>query len=100
MENPKARLRWFMGLPAMTFDPTEYGDAHRKPTDLWGNFNRQLKKNPVELTPLQKKQSHLNSQELPALPDGYVLPKDFDKRAAQRSITPQGFAKAFFDANR
>lgn len=100
LENPKARLRWFMGIPAMTFDPTDYGDPHHKATDLWGNFSTELMTSPISIPEGKRKQSHLSSEELPPLPDGYVLPKDFDKRAAQRSITPQGFAKAFFEANR
>lgn len=100
LENPKARLRWFLGKPAMTFNPFQYGDAHRKPTDLWGNFNTELKQNPVDLDPTQRKQSQLNLQELPQLPKEYVLPSDVSKRKAQRSITPKGFAQAFYEANK
>ena len=51
MENPKARMRWFMGVPALTFNPFDFGDPYRKPTDIWGNFNIDLKKTPVELDP-------------------------------------------------
>lgn len=100
LENPKARLRWFLGKPLHTFQPMDYGDPHSKKTDIWGYFNADLKKNPVELNEKQRKQSHLNSRELPQLPDGYVCPPDMNKRAAQRSITPEGFANAFFKANR
>lgn len=100
LENPKARLRWFLGKPAMTFQPFEFGDPHSKKTDIWGNFNTNLKKNIVELNKQQIKQSQLNSRQLPKLPEDYVLPNDFSRRAAQRSITPQGFAEAFFRANR
>lgn len=100
LENPKARLRWFLGRPPLTFNPYEFGDPHRKPTDLWGNFNTELERNPVELDAKQKKQTHLNTRELPQLPSDYTLPKDFSRRAAQRSITPPGFANAFFKANK
>lgn len=100
LENPKARLRWFLGVPTMTFNPYDYGDPHRKPTDIWGNFNTKLRKNVVALNEKQRKQSQLNSQEMTPLPVGYICPPDFNKRAAQRSITPQGFANAFFKANR
>lgn len=100
MENPKARLRWFLGRPALTFNPYDYGDPHRKPTDIWGNFNTKLKKTPVELDPTQRIQSQLNLQELPDIPKGYSMPPDMDKRAIARSITPQGFARAFFEANK
>lgn len=100
LENPKARLRWFLGKPAMTFQPFEFGEPHTKSTDIWGNFNTNLKKNIVQLNEKQRKQSQINSRELPKLPEGYVLPDDFSRRAAQRSITPHGFAKAFFEANK
>lgn len=100
LENPKARLRWFLGIPALTFNPYDYGDAIRKPTDIWGNFNTNLKKDPIKLNEKQIKQTHLNTQQLPQLPRDYVLPKDFNRRAAQRSITPYGFAKSFYQANK
>jgi len=100
LENPKARLRWFLGKPPLTFQPFEFGDPHSKRTDIWGNFNTDLKRNPIELNKEQRKQSQLNSRELPPLPSGYELPPDMTKRGAQRSITPQGFAKAFFNANK
>lgn len=100
LENPKARLRWFLGLPAMTFNPYEYGDPHRKPTDLWGNFNTKLRKNPVELNKKQRKQSQLNSRELPPIPDDYVCDPNMTKRAIARSITPKGFSEAFYKANK
>lgn len=100
MENPKARLRWFMGKPAMTFQPFEFGDPHSKSTDVWGNFNSDLKKNPVELNPLQRKHTNLNTRELPPIPKDYKRDPAMNSRAIARSITPQGFAKAFFKANR
>ncbi len=99
LENPKARLRWFLGKPVMTFNPYEYGDPHRKPTDLWGNFSTELKIDPVELNPLQRKQSQLNTKELPHIPDTYNIDPAMNKRAIARSITPKGFAEAFFKAN-
>ena len=100
LENPKARLRWFLGLPAMTFSPHDYGDPYRKPTDLWGNFNTNLKKNPVELNPNQKKQSVLNVQDLLPIPEDYKRDPNMSTRAIARSITHPGFAQAFFKANK
>ncbi len=99
LENPKARLRWFLGKPAMTFNPCDFGDAYRKPTDLWGNFNTELKRTPVELNPLQDKQSRLNLQHLQPIPHTYVRDPNMSPRAIARSITHTGFAKAFFKAN-
>lgn len=99
MENPKARLRWFLGKPAMTFNPFDFGDPYQKPTDLWGNFNIDLKKTPVELNPTQDKQSRLNLQDLQPIPGDYIRDPNMSLRAIARSITHTGFAKAFFKAN-
>lgn len=100
MENPKGRLRWFMGLPAMTFNPYDFGDAYRKPTDLWGNFNTDLKKTPVALNSAQDKQSRLNLEDLNPIPEDYVRDPNMTPRAIARSITHTGFAKAFYEANK
>lgn len=100
MENPKGRLRWFLGKPAMTFNPTDYGDAYRKPTDLWGNFNINLKKDPVELSPDQKKQTVVNLEGLLPIPKDYIRDPNMSLRAIARSITHPGFAEAFFNANK
>lgn len=100
MENPKARLRWFLGKPALTFNPYDYGDPYRKPTDIWGNFNTDLKKTPVELDPKQDKQSRLNIQHLQPIPKDYIRDPNMSPRAIARSITHTGFAEAFFQANK
>ena len=100
MENPKGRLRWFMGVPALTFNPFDFGDAYRKPTDIWGNFNTELKKSPVALNPKQDKQSRLNLQHLLEIPKDYVRDPNMSPRAIARSITHPGFAEAFFKANK
>lgn len=100
LENPKARLRWFLGKPVMTFNPYDFGDAYRKPTDLWGNFNTELKKNSVKLNPNQDKQSRLNLQHLQPIPADYVRDPNMTPRAIARSITHKGFAEAFYRANK
>lgn len=99
LENPKARLRWFLGVPALTFNPNDYGDAYRKPTDIWGNFNTDLKKRPVKLNTKKKKQSLLNLQDLLPIPPDYKRDPNMSPRAIARSITHPGFANAFFKAN-
>ena len=40
LENPNGRLTDYLGPPAMTFDPWQYGDGYRKSTHLWGRFIR------------------------------------------------------------
>ena len=84
IENPVGRLQKLMpqlGNP-WYFDPYEFGDPYTKHTGLWGEFNRPTK-SPVEPT------------------EGSKMMKYGGKSARTkelRSITPAGFAKAFFEA--
>jgi hypothetical protein len=84
LENPVGKLRKYLGHPVMLFDPCDYGDPYTKRTCLWGEFNTP-KKSPVE--PVEGSKMHLN----------YGGKSERTKEA--RSITPPGFAKAFFEAN-
>ena len=83
LENPTGRLTRYLGKPVFKFDPCDYGDPYTKKTCLWGNFNVPIK-HPVE-------------------PRGknfiWTMPPGPD-RTKRRSITPSGFARAFFEANR
>ncbi len=83
LENPVGRLSHFLGKPVMTFQPYEYGDPYQKRTCLWGRFTFP-KKNPVEPTEGQKIWKMAPGSE----------------RKAMRSITPSGFARAFYEANK
>ena len=82
MENPVGRLRRFYGPPTMMFNPCDYGDPWTKRTCLWGEFAAPTT-SPV--APTEGSKMH----RLPPSPD----------RARLRSITPPGFARAFFEAN-
>lgn len=82
LENPVGRLRRYIGEPIMYFDPCDYGDSYIKQTCLWGKFNLP-KKNPVR----PEKKSPI-----------YFMPPS-KERSKLRSITPLGFARAFFEAN-
>ena len=82
LENPVGRLKHYLGPPVMIFQPYEYGDPWQKRTCLWGDFIRPLK-SPVEPTEKNK---------LSNLPPS-------KHRARDRSITPPGFARAFFLSN-
>lgn len=93
LENPKNYLRRWLGKPAMTFDPWQYGDSWQKRTDIWGNFtvpNVQVIKKPKSCI----KFSLLKSRD--------IHPELYGKlsRTERRAITPPGFATAFFKANR
>jgi len=83
LENPVGRLSKYLGKPKLYFNPCDYGDPWTKKTCLWGNFNIP-KKNPVK--PIEGSKIHLYPPS--------------QNRAMLRSITPEGFAKAFFEANK
>lgn len=110
LENPRGYLRDYMGTPRLTFQPWEYGDPWTKCTDIWGEFNPPKKlyrrwedvpcKLPLYTRPGRGKPNfaflHKSAQkDIPQL--SWADPKtDADFRA----ITPPGFARAFYEANR
>ena len=107
LENPyHGFLPQFLGKPAFTFDPWEFGDGYQKRTALWGHFN-EPKKNPVPMTAEAKTKAKTNSHlhtlgvKFDYLKSKDIHPEAFGKfdRQTRRSITPQGFAQAFFKAN-
>jgi len=83
LENPVGRLVNYLGKPKIYFNPCDYGDKYTKRTCLWGEFFVP-KKHPVE--PNEGSKMHL-------------MPPS-KERKKKRSITPLGFAQAFFEANR
>jgi hypothetical protein len=93
LENPVGRLRHYIGPFASTYQPWEYAmlasdpeaEAYTKRTCLWGSFNMP-EKYPYPDGPVHGSKMH----KLAPGPD----------RAALRSVTPEGFAQAFFAANR
>jgi len=108
LENPNGYLKDFLGIPVLMFHPHEYGDPYTKKTCIWGNF-KTPKKNPVEPVdfehPTTKGAKDFVScvehfQHLKNIPEGYKTKTGLTKRAILRSITPSGFAKAFFEANK
>lgn len=92
LENPVGRLKNWIGEPVMYFNPCDYGgypggeeDNYTKRTGLWGRFDIPPQR-PVEAT------------------DGSRMWRDYGGKSERtkmlRSITPTGFARAFFEANR
>lgn len=124
LENPyHGFLKQFLGKPAFTFDPWEFGDGYQKRTALWGNFN-EPEKNPVPMTEQMKKLAKTNSylhtmknstnrgkppsiwakkdlEKFDMLKSKDIHPEHFGEfdRQTRRSITPANFAQAFFKAN-
>lgn len=89
LENPPGRLNKFIGPPRYSFHPYHHGDPWTKHTYLWGRFNNPARN---EVTP-ESYPEHL--------PPGR---RDKTSRMSstarnERSQTPTGFAKAFFEAN-
>ncbi len=111
MENPRGHLRDFLGRPPLTFQPWQYGDPWTKCTDIWGNYKipapiyktwEDVPKNEkLYIRKPRKKPNmvwfHKSSYDL--IPAYHGLPRPTTD-AAFRAMTPQGFAKAFFEVNR
>ena len=81
LENPRNKLRRYLGQPRMTFKRWWFEDEQEKPTCLWGEFN------------------------IPAYDPGKRTKPSTYKTKRQNTdpgdaITPPGFAKAFFEANK
>jgi hypothetical protein len=87
LENPVGRLRRWLGPPAMSFNPCDYGDPYTKKTVLWGRFNR------PKLKPVEPVRSCNQGSWIQKLGGKSRRTKDL------RSVTPSGFAQAFFESN-
>lgn len=86
LENPQGKLKRYLGEPSLKFHPYEYGDGYSKLTYIWGKFNPPPKVNKVKFE------------------SGYIANisgwRGNEEREKIRSITPPGFARAFFEANK
>ena len=109
LENPfYGILKNFIGEPAFTFNPYNFGDAYKKKTALWGNFNKPEKiyDSPEEaMTEEQIEKHKTNSQKLPKfdrMKTKDIHPEYYGKlsRKERRAITPSGFAYAFYEVNK
>jgi hypothetical protein len=109
LENPAGMLTKFLGKPTFSFQPYEFGDAWTKRTLIWGRFNKPIKKfekytdvKPIKelyVRPGRKTASlafnHVGNKKYIRAFDPFEVYTD----DAFRAITPQGFTKAFFEAN-
>lgn len=107
LENPNGYLKWFLGEPKFMFHPYEFGDPYTKRTCLWGMFNK-LQYNVVAprdfMHPTTKDAKDYVScvehfADLKSIPDDYQDKTGYNRRTILRSMTPQGFAQAFYKAN-
>lgn len=84
LENPIGKLVRWLGKPTIYFQPCDYGDPYTKKTALWGRFNVP-EKTPVEPTLGSKMHTRYGGKS--------------ERTKTVRSMTPKGFARAFFKAN-
>ena len=118
LENPVGRLRHCVpeiGEWEYTFQPTDYGDPWTKRTCIWGEHNTPAK-HYVEPVGSYQGSGHsrhgatlgivdhplmlLGENEVFLRPDWVHRLPPGPNRAALRSITPPGFANAFYEANK
>lgn len=100
LENPCGQLRQFLGRPAFSYQPWWFGDLWTKQTDLWGYFKdpkRLILARPKNLPKVRHGQKGWFITKPPKMVD-----QNNNKlnRTERRSVTPPGFAYAFFKANR
>ena len=107
LENPySGYLKRFLGKPALVFDPYEYGDPYTKKTAIWGEFKEPKKHivKPREYIHNCGARDFVSCVEhfadLKQIPKGYLEKTGLSKRTVLRSMTPLGFAKAFYEANK
>ncbi|MEO7881683.1 hypothetical protein [Mucilaginibacter sp.] len=105
LENPRGYLQRFLGNSAFAFDPYEFGDPYTKRTHLWGMFNTPLKHKVAPFKPVRggtfvQQPSRFKHLKLHQIPKGYQKKTGLSTQTIIRSITPENFAKAFFEANR
>lgn len=102
LENPAARLKWFLGNPPLEFDPCDFGDPWTKRTCIWGLFNIPKKHHvqPGESTTTLN-QGLLDYKAKMRKKLGVIKTHEgWDADNALNSMTPPHFARAFFKANR
>lgn len=97
IENPVGRMKKFMGNPDYTFQFTDFGFPCKKKSLLWGKFNHPPKQHHEYNAIYKLEEIDYKMPELYKMQG--IVETDHSRRAAVRSITPEGFAKAFFEVN-
>ena len=99
LENPVGRLKHYIGDSKCTFQPYEYGDAYSKRTCLWGDFNMPKPTNIVEPDMVEFiSKKGVKKRMARIFYESFSLPPN--ERARLRSMTPLGFAQAFYESNK
>ena len=92
IENPVGRMRKLLGNPTLLFNPCDFGDPWTKKTLLWGQFNLP-EKCPVNPEFVTASNGDRYSKIMMSTGGKSAKTKKL------RSMTPPGFAEAFFKAN-
>jgi len=80
LENPRNKLRRYLGPARLEFYQWEYGDPGHKPTCIWGEFTPPMKQPKPRTKPSTFRTQYENAR-----------PED--------AITPPDFARKFFEVN-
>ncbi|MHB1909737.1 MAG: DNA cytosine methyltransferase [Nitrososphaerales archaeon] len=88
LENPKGRLRWFLGKPYHCVNLSDYGAISKKPTDLWGNIPFPIVDSikPYSLTWNEHRQRYETPLRLKV------------RKPSERALMPLGLSQAVLDA--
>lgn len=93
LENPVGRLKEWLGPSAYSFNPCDFGDAYTKKTLLWGNFTPPMPLFVGEDRQVEPIRTSSQGSWLMNLGGSSERTKEL------RSVTPSGFARAFFEVN-
>lgn len=112
IENPaNGRLKEFLGDPDMVYQPWEFGSPWTKKTALWGKFNapeklysswRDVPKLDLYVRPGRLKPSlaYMHASAMDRIPEFHKFRGRVKTDADIRSLCSQGFARAFYEANK
>jgi hypothetical protein len=90
LENPKGRLRWFLGKPTQTIYYSDYDFNYKaqKPTDLWGNIHLPMPKG------VRRPRTKLNGKHTPN------FYKSYGSNPAENAKVPMGVSQAILEASK
>lgn len=105
LENPAGRIRSFFPRlgKGWFFQPCDFGDAYTKKTGLYGDFVPPLPLflgKHLAVAPVEHPDKRHHSIDHYMIHVVGIPTTGFDNRSAWRSITPSGFARAFYEVNR
>lgn len=111
IENPyNGRLKEFLGIPDMVYQPWQFGSPWTKKTALWGAFNKpqhlyskwdDVPKIDLYIRPSRQKPAltYLHKSAIDLIPEFSHFKNHVQSDSDLRSLCSQGFAKAFYEAN-